>query len=202
MKKLLVIGAVAFFAGMNAQEIETVGFNMGDTFITGAAGFNSKTESASKTNTFTVAPSVGYFVNPNIAVGARIGYGHSKTTMELTNVKNEDKVETFSAGAFGRYYVTPASRFSFFGELNANYASLKSTETIGNLDNTNKADGFNFQFAPGINYFLSNNFAIEATWGVLGYSSVTPDLDGAESTENFNVGLDLNDLSLGLVYKF
>ena len=43
MKKLLVLGAVALFAGVNAQETETVGFNMGDTFITGAVGFNSET---------------------------------------------------------------------------------------------------------------------------------------------------------------
>lgn len=202
MKKLFVASAIALFGMMSAQENETVGFNQGNTFITGAVGFTSETEGDFKTNNFNVAPSVGYFVTPNIALGARLSYGNSNSTSEFQNIENEEKIETFSAGAFGRYYWTPAARFSIFGELNANYANVKFTETTGQISDSSKADGFNFQFAPGINYFLTRNFALEATWGVLGYSSVKPDFDGADSTDRFNVGLDLNDLSLGLVYKF
>jgi len=53
-----------------------------------------------------------------------------------------------------------------------------------------------------MNYFLNSNFALEAKVGVLGYSSDKPDFDGAEATDNFNFGLNLNDITLGLVYKF
>lgn len=202
MKKLLVVGAVALFAGANAQETETVGFNMGDTFITGAVGFNSQTTGDVKSNTFTIAPSVGHFVTSNIAIGARVGYTTSTDKNTVANVEVSNKVNTFAVGAFGRYYWMPASRFSIFGELNANYANAKNTVESGSVSTDNKADGFNIGFAPGINYFLSPNFALEATWGIINYSSVKPDVDGAIATDNFGIGLDLNDISLGLVYKF
>lgn len=202
MKRLLVVGAVALFASMNAQETETVGFNMGNTFITGNVGFTSTNFDDSKDNAFTIAPSVGYFVSPNVAIGARVGFATLKSTDEIANVKIEDKTNTFTAGAFGRYYFTPASRFSLFGELNANYATAKVTADNGVNSTSSKSNGFNFGLAPGINYFLSNHFALEAAWGVINYSSVKPDVDGAIATDTFSVGLNLDDISLGLVYKF
>lgn len=202
MKKFAVLGAVALFAGMNAQEVETVGFNMGDTFITGSVGFSNQTTGDIKNNTFTIAPSVGYFVNSNMAIGARVGFTSSNDKNTVATVETSDKDNTFAVGAFGRYYWMPASRFSVFGELAANYANTKNTLKAGNVSTESKADGFNFAFAPGINYFLSPNFAVEATWGVLNYSSVKPDVDGATATDNFSVGLDLNNIALGLVYKF
>lgn len=202
MKKLLIVGAVALFASMNAQETETVGFNKGNTFITGSVGFTSTSFDDSKDNAFTLAPSVGYFVSPNVAIGARVGFATLKSSDEIANVKSEDKTNTFTAGAFGRYYFTPASRFSIFGELNANFATAKVTETVGSTSVSSKENGFNFGIAPGVNYFLSNNFALEAAWGVLNYSSVKPDVDGAIATDTFNVGLNLDNISLGLVYKF
>lgn len=202
MKKLLVLGAVALFAGVNAQETETVGFNMGDTFITGAVGFNSQTTGDVKNNTFSIAPSVGYFVTPNVAIGARVGYTNSTAKYTEANVNFSNEVNAFEIGAFGRYYWMPTSRFSIFSELAANYANAKNTLNAGNVSVDNKANGFNIALAPGINYFLSPNFALEATWGIINYSSVKPDVDGAIATDNFGIGLDLNDISLGLVYKF
>lgn len=202
MKKLFIAGAVALFASVNAQETETVGFNKGNTFITGSVGFGSITNDDAKNNSFTIAPSVGYFVSPNIAIGARVGFLNNTVSDEIANVKFEDKTNTFTAGAFGRYYWSPASRFSIFGELNANYATVKNTETQGSVSNSGKADGFNVGIAPGINYFLSNHFALEAAWGVLNYSTAKADFDGATATNNFNIGLNLENISLGLVYKF
>ena len=203
MKKLLIVGAVALFASMNAQETETVGFAKGNTFITGAVGFNSETEGDYKNNTFTVAPSVGYFVSPNIAVGARLGFTSNKESVEVANVTFEDKENLFTAGVFGRYYWMPASRFSIFGELNANYGTTKFTEDNSPAaDVVTKYNGFNIGFAPGINYFLSSHFALEATVGVVNYSTIKEDVSGAESADNFNIGLNLNNVALGLVYKF
>lgn len=202
MKKLILSSAIALFGMVSAQESETPGFVKGDTFITGAVGYSNTTEGNVENNTFAIAPSVGYFVSPNIAVGARVGYVNSKETDKTTLITVEDKMDTFTAGAFGRYYYTPASRFSIFGELNANYGTQKFTNTVGAVTTDAKFNGFDINIAPGVNYFISKNFALEATWGVLGYSSFKADVAGAESQDNFNVGLDLNDLSLGLVYKF
>jgi outer membrane protein len=202
MKKLLLVGALALFAAVNAQETSTEGFAKGNTFITGAVGFGSTSEGDAKTNAFTISPSVGYFVTPNIAVGARVGLTTSKDSDKVAGVTLEEKSNLFTAGLFGRYYWMPASRFSIFAELGADYGTEKiTTETpVGEFES--KYNGFNIGFAPGINYFLSSNFALEAKVGVLGYNSTKPDVDGAESTDKFNIGLNLNDISLGLVYKF
>jgi len=65
-----------------------------------------------------------------------------------------------------------------------------------------KSNGVGFEFAPGFKYFVSDHFAIETTFGVLGYNSVKPDYSGAESTDTLNIGLDLANINFGLVYKF
>ena len=201
MKKLLIVGAVALFASMNAQETETVGFAKGNTFITGAVGFNSETEGDYKNNTFTVAPSVGYFVSPNIAVGARVGFTSGKESDKIATVTVEEKSNLFTAGLFGRYYWMPASRFSIFAELGADYSNSSFDSGVAG-DEKDKANGFGIEIAPGISYFLNNHFALEAKWGALGYSSVKPDVDGATATNRFGFGVNLSDINLGLVYKF
>ncbi|WP_304344435.1 outer membrane protein [Chryseobacterium koreense] len=197
MKKLLVVSAVALFASMSAQETSNEGFAKGSTFVTGAVGFNSVKTGNVKENNFTISPSVGYFVTSNIALGARIGYNN----LTKDNGTRKATVDTFTAGVFGRYYWMPASKFSVFAELGADYANSSYDSGVAGSQKS-KANGFGVEFAPGISYFLSNNFALESKVGVLGYNSVKPDATGAESTDSFNFGLNLNDIKLGLVYKF
>ena len=197
MKKLMLVGALALFAAVNAQvSTSTEGFAQGSTFITGAVGFASESIAEEKTSGFTIAPSVGYFVTPNIAIGAKLGY----TSLKNEEGSYEETTDLLTAGVFGRYYWMPASKFSIFAELGADYRSL--TEDDNTISNEYKSNGFAIQLAPGMNYFLNNNFALEAKVGVLGYSSDKPDYTGAEATDNFNIGLNLNDITLGLVYKF
>ncbi len=197
MKKLMLVGALALFAAVKAQvSTSTEGFAQGSTFITGAVGFASESIAEEKTSGFTIAPSVGYFVTPNIAIGAKLGY----TSLKNEEGSYEETTDLLTAGVFGRYYWMPASKFSIFAELGADYRSL--TEDDNTISNEYKSNGFAIQLAPGMNYFLNNNFALEAKVGVLGYSSDKPDYTGAEATDNFNIGLNLNDITLGLVYKF
>lgn len=200
MKKLILsVAAVLAFGFANAQESVSEGFSQGDLFISGAVGFGSEKQGDYKLNSFEVAPSIGYFVTSNIAVGGRLGYESVKEEDGL-----ETKTNTFSVGAFGRYYFTPASKFSIFGELAANYSSSKvEEEGFGPLPDTeSKENGFGVQVSPGISYFLSSNLAIEAKFGILGYNTVDPDVEGADSRNTFNFGLDLRDINFGIVYKF
>ena len=94
---------------------------------------------------------------------------------------------------FTRYYNKPANQFSLFGQLSVDYLSLN--DKISDA----KATGFGVTIAPGISYFVSDNFALEATVGLLSYNSVKP--DGGESTNTFDTGLDFSNVSFGLVYK-
>ncbi len=195
MKKLMLTAlAVVSFTFANAQDGTTgEGFAKGDIFISGAVGYNSSESGDFEIKTFTISPRAGYFVSENIAIGARIGYQSNKQE----NGTTELDTNTFNAGAFGRYYFTPASKFSIFGEFGVDYLSSKTDN--GTTDTT--ADGFSLGGGPGLSYFISNNFALETFWGALRYTSVKP--EGADdSNNNFNFGADLDNITLGLVYKF
>ncbi len=198
MKKLIFAAAALFAFGVsNAQEKEsTEGFKNGDIFISGSFNIGSSkyTEDNYKESSFSVAPSVGFFVTDNIAIGGTIGYGSSKVTENEGDPST--KINTLSVGAFGRYYTTPASKFSVFGQLGVAYSSTD----FDALDY--KVNGFGVVLSPGVNYFLNNNFAIEASWGALSYTNSKPDFDGAETSNSFEFGLDLDNINFGLLYKF
>lgn len=200
MKKIvLTVAAVFAFGFANAQEETSEGFKKGDVFISGAVSFGSTKTGDFKTSDFEIAPSAGYFVTDNIALGLAFGYGSSKVDVGTADATNS----TLSVGAFGRYYFTPASKFSIFGQLGVNYMNydLEFNPETG-VPGESKGNGFGIGVAPGVSYFLAKNFAIEATFGILSYETLNPDEDGVDSTNGFNFGLDMRDIRLGLVYKF
>lgn len=200
MKKVLLSAiAVMAFGFANAQDVPTTGFSQGDVFITGSVGFGSEKTGDVKTSNFNLSPKAGYFVTNNIALGVQLGYTTQKETTETPLGDVEDKASSLEIGAFGRYYFTPARNFSFFGQLSAGYVSSK-VEPDGGPEA--KEDGFNVALAPGISYFVSDHIALEATFGILGYRTTKPDFDGAESTDNFDFGVNFSDINFGIVYKF
>ncbi|MFC5045665.1 porin family protein [Aquimarina hainanensis] len=193
MKKLMFTAlAVLAFTFANAQE---EGFTKGSSFVSGSFGFNSESTGDVKDNSFNFSPRAAYFLTENIAAGAKLGFTSRK---QENGTDPEIKTNEFTIGAFGRYYFTPATKFSVFAELELDYNTRKVE--VGNGDT--KFNGFGIGFAPGVNYFLNKNFAIEATWGALNYRTFKQDVSGAESTDNFNIGVNLDDINFGLVYKF
>ncbi|PKG52791.1 outer membrane beta-barrel protein [Olleya sp. 1-3] len=195
MKKLLFTAAIAVlgFTSVNAQEDTTVGgFEKGDVFVSGSVGFSNSSFGDDSSDFFTIAPKAGYFVSENIAAGLKVGYESDTADNGVTDTRDETE---FSVGVFGRYYFTPSSQFSLFTELGVDYFSGENKLSDAEYD------GFDIAFAPGISYFVSKNFAIEATVGVLSYE--TEEYDGAsDSQDNFNVGLNFDDIRFGVVYKF
>ncbi|WP_062055614.1 outer membrane protein [Aquimarina longa] len=201
MKKLILTAlAVVSFTFANAQEeaTATTGFANGDIFISGSVGYSSSSTGEFKTNTFTFSPRAAYFATENIAIGAKLKFNNETNK----NGGNKAKNDSFGIGAFGRYYFTPASKFSIFAELGLDYRSSKRDD--GNTATPDvKSTGFGIAVGPGVSYFISNNFALEANWGALGYGSDKPkDVPNAKSTDTFNLNADLEDITLGLVYKF
>jgi len=184
MKKL-ILAAIAVM-GFSAANAQTTGFSKGDTFISGAFGIGSEKTGDSKSNEFVLVPSVGYLVSDNIAIGGKLGFGSSK--------ENDVKDNAFTVGAFGRYYFTPASQFSVFGQAGLDFTNHKSGDF--------KSNEIGVNVGLGLSYFLSNHFAIEATWAGLGYSANNNGGHGAEKTNSFGLATDLTDVRFGVVYKF
>jgi opacity protein-like surface antigen len=196
MKKLLFAAVAVFAFGFaNAQDGGTGGFSKGDLFLSGGVGFNSSKTGDLKTNNFGFSPMVGYFLTENIAIGARLNVASGK----VDNGIAENKTSSFGAEVLGRYYWTPASQFSVFGELAVGFGSDKMTPPVGD-DVTSKTFGANA--GVGVNYFLSNHWSIEAGWAGLGYNSNDNGGNGADKTNSFGLAVDLSAINFGLNYKF
>ena len=205
MKKLLLSAlAVCAFTFSNAQETETTesngGFAKGDMMISGAFSIGSMSnidgDKDDSSSDFSFSPKFGYFVTDNIAAGVKLEYGVEKAEYAGNDYKD---MQNLSAGVFGRYYMTPASKFSVFAELGFDYVS--SENKLSGVVN-GKNSGFDIGAGVGVSYFISNSFALEANWGMLGYETMKNEADGAESENKFGLGLDTRDLAIGLVYKF
>jgi len=200
MKKLLFSAvALVAFGFVNAQEKSNGGFSKGDVFASGAVGFGSSKTGDVKSSSFTFAPAVGYFVTENIAAGARLNFGSASEKVYQGVSLVENKTSSFGLEAFARYYYTPASQFSVYGELAIGMGSEKE-EVASGAESKSKTFGVNA--GVGVSYFLNSNFAIEAGWAGLGYNTNDNGGNGAEKTNDFGLNVDLSSVNFGLVYKF
>ncbi|TGD56783.1 outer membrane beta-barrel protein [Flavobacterium humi] len=222
MKKVLLTAAAVFAFGFaNAQEeAKSFGFSKGNIIVEGNLGFSSDKDNESfngtdveetKTNTFNFNPKAGYFVTDKIAVGVELGLGSSKeenTVFGTPNVTNEIKSNSFGAGVFARYYFLElGQRFKTYTEAGLGFGSTKNKT---NGTETSKVNSLNLGIDLGINYFVTDKFAINfGLANVLGYSSSKTEFPGGgedksnELNGNFNVFNNFfNTAQFGLTYKF
>ena len=196
MKKVL-LSAVALlaFGFANAQEEEkgNGGFAKGDVFVSGAFSIGSEKTGDDKSSGFEIEPKVGYFVTENIAIGGKLGFASYKAEDTFGDT---DDLSALTVGAFGRYYMTPASQFSLFGQLGFDYSSID--DKLADV----QENEIGLNLGLGLSYFVSNNWSIEATWAGLGYTSNDNGGNGAEKTNSFGLGADLRAISFGVNYKF
>jgi len=195
MKKV-ILSALAVFAFGTAVAQEgngNGGFSKGSMFVSGAFSIASEKTGDNKGSGFEIEPKFGYFVTESIAIGGKLGYASMKAedatgdTMDAT---------ALTIGAFGRYYFTPASQFSLFGQAGFDYSSIDNK--LADV----KENEIGINVGLGLSYFVSNDWAIEATWAGLGYTSNDNGGDGAEKTSSFGLGADLRAISFGVIYKF
>lgn len=207
MKKTILLAAFAVFGftQVNAQDDEsTFGFEQGNVFIEGNLGFSSSKDNNTDLTTsgFNFNPKVGYFINDDFAIGVELGIGSAKVDDTVAEVTDSN----FDAGVFGRYYFLDlGKRFKTFAEFGGGITSTKSE--IEGVDDDFKTNGFNVGAGIGINYFLKDSIAI--TFGltdVIGYSSNTVDVDGAESVTSFGFNANrfnnfFETAQFGLLFK-
>ena len=188
--------AVFGFTNVNAQDENTTGgFANGDLYVSGTVGFNSASQGDAKANNLTFSPTVGYFISENIALEFNLLVGTAKE--EFAGA--EDKSTSFGGGLGATYFFTPSSQFSFTLGAGVSYVNSKF-EPAGGGELKNNT--FAVAVAPGVNYFVSDCFALRASVGALSYASSKDDFDGAEAVNSFGLNLDLSDINFGVTYKF
>ncbi|KMQ67264.1 hypothetical protein ACM39_14020 [Chryseobacterium sp. FH2] len=225
MKKLLLTGAVAFFGLSDAQ------INTGTTYVSGQINYsksNLKTETPSgkkEGDELKISPSIGVFVASNFAVGTSVGFLHTKWSADefydISNSATEsyfsisNKSNIFEVAPFVRKYFTLSDKLYFFGhlEIPIQFGKLEGNGmtttidpmtgfiTVYQVQSEHKISSIGVRVKPGVEYFLSKNWTVEATLGEFGYkSSKTKGDEG--SVENYNFGLNLSSVTLGIKYVF
>ena len=169
------------------------GFFKGNAFVGGSLGFSSEKDGETKKTTIDFSPKIGFFITNNLAIGMDLGYGQNKTI--TTSIVGENKT-ILTVGAFGKYYFNPSNQFSLFGNLGFDYNS--TNDLIAKY----KTNGFDIGLSPGVSYFLSNNFVLEASIGKIGFVSTKPDVKEAVSKSTFDFNLNISTITFGLSYKF
>ncbi|MBF01702.1 MAG: hypothetical protein CMP76_00235 [Flavobacterium sp.] len=203
MKKLLFAAVAVFaFATANAQEEggSSFGFSQGNILLEGNLGFSSSNDknTETKTNSFEFNPKAGYFLNDKFALGLELSVGSDKEEVAGTET---DKNSNFGAGVFARYYFLDlGQRFKTYAEAGVGFNSGKQGLADAKYSGVGAGAGL------GINYFLTENFAINfALTDILSYS--TNKYDGGEAVSEFNANVNVfnnffTTAQFGLTYKF
>jgi len=208
MKKIiLTVAAVFALSFANAQDKKEGGAGLasGDVVLTGDITYASKTNDDAKESGFVLSPGLGYMISDNLMV---LGQVSIKSGSGNETLGNDAKSSGLALAAGVRYFFTPADNFSLSLGGQLSYGSDKTNALInpvtGDLflsptDQTTNTIGISVPV--GFHYFMNDNFAINATWGGLGYSSAKVDAEGAKATNTMGLGLTMSSVSFGLLYK-
>ncbi|MCP1300581.1 porin family protein [Chryseobacterium sp. S0630] len=218
MKKIVLMGAVALFGLSNAQIAK------GTSYLSGQVGYyhSEKDEfnTQRKDDVIRILPTAGYFVTNNLAVGLGIGYKSAVTKYKLGNpaISNVFEVKytdnAFVVAPFVRKYWTLSDKLYIFGQLqvplefgkekmNAN-SNINDADPLltAALNKENNYTNIGVNIKPGLDYFLTKNWSIEATIGEFGYNTYKRDIDGAKRTDDYKLGISLTSVTFGVKYVF
>ena len=194
MKKILtliVLASTAFYAKAQTSS--------GQMMIGGSLAFSSvnyDNNNGSDYSNFTLAPSFGYFVKDNFAVGASVSLGNSKSGTGA----GQSTSSSFGVGPFVRLYkFTSNDQFAFFGNAGLSFGNTKTEN--GNVI-TDKSNTISFAIAPGFAYFFNEHWAAELS--IAGLRIQNSKSDNFPGNDRTSVTFDVSSFnpSLGLRYHF
>lgn len=208
MKKIL-FSCCILLAGFGSAQVPK-----GVTFIGGQFGYSSVKDNnaGSKTESFRIIPTVGYFFAPNWGIAGSIGY-KSETSDSQKNISatqwqsSKDVSSAFVVIPSLRKFWVLDEKLSLFGQLDfpLEFGKIKneinSTADGSTVSSTSESDYFSYGISlkPGIDYFLNPRWKIVATVGEIGYSS-NKKQKSSGAKNSFNFGMNLSSISFGLKY--
>lgn len=157
-------------------------------WVGGTASFmTEKQEQVNPVQSYSFMPEVGYSFNDQWAVGVALGY-------EYTENGSEDGTD------YEGYKINPFARYTF---VSGRVGSLFVDGGVGYTYQNGhgyKAHEIEAGFRPGFTFNVTNNFAVVGKFGWLGYT-----YNGEEKgpkTHEYGLDLDMNEVQLGVCYKF
>ena len=176
MKKFIAAVAVALCSLTASAQI----------WVGGSLGFSVTDYQGSSTNltTLTIAPTIGYKLSEKWELGV---------ALEETAIFAGDNVNAFGIAPFARLNFFNSGKATIF--VDGGF-SVSTQNYNSSYVKTDSHTGFGIGVRPGVKFELSENLALEAKTGYLGVKTVT------DSYTKFGLGVNNEDLSIGLVYEF
>lgn len=204
MKKLLICSLITALAvgALNAQPLgqgnfmlgSTLGFSTAKSDVTSASGDKQQLTA----HQLSVAPSVGYFLLPKLALGVGAEYTRSRVD-QPDRQKTEDSDLLF--GPFVRAYFPTSESVAFFAVANFGFGNSTDLQTIGATEQRVRNNIIAVGAGPGITVFSPGGFALEAivkyNYARSKFNTSIGGVSASHSTHTNQVAL-----SLGLQYYF
>lgn len=196
MKKLFLASALALFGAMNAQTEKGSWVVSGKTGL----GFNSvntkyKAEGQSydgpKVSTFSITPSVGYFVIDNLAAGIDLSYISTKTKVDMPyiNENYESTTSTFAIMPNATYYFPTGSSFRPYVGAGVGYGTSKGTESDAVLSGSESAGGLLWGAKGGFVYLMNSTVGLDLGLGYNSFQNKKDNVTTNVGTFGVNLGV-------------
>ncbi|KPM32762.1 Hypothetical protein I595_1189 [Croceitalea dokdonensis DOKDO 023] len=191
--------------------------------LTGSIGFVRNNSEATEldflatnsSTSFNFQPSFGYFFKNDFMGGLGLGFVHQQskrdTQIESQPVpRREFKTNVFILNPFVRKYYGIGDHFALYLQGQGTFSTSTTASQIegdpASMDEANSTS-FSLGLVPGLTFFVSKNFALEANIAALSYRWGKFDRDGAISEDNdtsntFNFDFSPSNISLSLAYYF
>lgn len=222
--KIVILLAASAISTSSFAQIEkgTVFIGGRSVFSTSSSSLSSTSGSSdSKSTGFSIEPQAGYYVSKNWAIGLGFTIRTSNSTQNDLNIgttdfANQQKQQNdFGFNLLARYNKALSKRFAFFvnGTLSTGlwYKEKNTIEqktgptTIMNTtiieSRFGQSPNFNLDIRPGVTYFITPKFGIEATFASVfaSYSSSKPTTSNQNiKSSAFNLGYNLYPAGFGL----
>lgn len=198
----LVAGAQAVQAQSIAAGTVSLGGGIGYSTTTNKFGVGQNSHEA-KSSQFSFSPTFGYFVAENVAIGLNLEIDTVTPFHSTGSSTTPDANVSLRIGPFVQFYKMFSEQFGLTGALGAGYLKLNETGFNSGQVYTTKASGAYAQITPGIVFFPIPKFALSATIGSLGYTTLSDDNDNITNrTTTAGAQFGLDKLQLGGTYYF
>lgn len=118
---------------------------------------NNDMQDTGKSSSFSISPSIGFFVINNLVLGANVSFGFNKSE---NNSGSDFKSNSISVAPFAKYYFADNS-FKPFISGSYGFGSSTGESTFNNNIDESKNSLTNLKIGGGVAYFINDTISLE-----------------------------------------
>ena len=221
MKYFLLLFTVIYFSNETEAQIQKGGILIG-----GNINFNNQEnnlqriasgvtfEDVQENDLFTLQPQAGIFVSQSLLLGLGLEYEY-QYFKDVSSRNDRGIVDFFSRknnlmllNVFLQNYFSLSDKFFFNPSINIMFGGGRGVNNGTNTQREDDLSALRLNIAPRLTYFVSENWAVNASFGQIFYNRLTATYEGdgnfsvdEENTgKSYGLDLSLNSLEFGIQY--